>query len=789
MTLFSDLPLFRPGAPLPTHARRVAALGRPRGTEHYTIPGRGAYLVRLAEGDQITLTNLEGGQAALLLVTHPEGRPDAGLIGARADSPLAPLQALLRAAGSGMERLRRGLERRNIPLEGQGIGLFGQSSPAGDQARFTARSAGWLLLAAPAPVMDFETQNTATPIGLLLHRAHPGAQLRHALPDPLAEPLQDLRIASATARAYRIAKGDYIQIIDVDGRQCTDFQCFDARKLDRGQALPLDVTTTRSLQALAYPMPGLHGKYFDQDMTPLVEVIQDTCGRHDAFALACSAKYYDDLGYPGHVNCSENFNAALAPYDIAGRAGWMAANFFFNTAIDQHGVLVADEPWSRPGDYVLLRALTDLVCVSSACPDDTSAANGWDLTDIHMRSYSGAETFSRAAAWRPTPEDDPIMTRESGFHASFAPLTRNFTDYRGFWLPDSFTQTDPVESYWACREKAVIMDLSALRKFEVTGPDAKALLNWVLTRDVSKLGSGQVVYSAMCYPHGGMIDDGTLFRLGPQNFRWIGGSDLGGTWMREEAARLGLNVMIRSSTDQQHNIAVQGPAAREILKTVLWTAPHQPALTALEWFRFTVGRLGGPDGVPLVVSRTGYTGELGYEIFCHPRDAKQVFEAVWAAGQPCGLRPMGLAGLDLVRIEAGLIFAGYDFDDQTDPFEAGIGFTVPLKSKTADFVGREALIRRKQHPARVFVGLEIEGEEAVSHGDCLRLGRAQIGVVCSAMHSPRSHMSIALARVDVAHSASGTLLEVGQLDGHLRRRQARISPVAHYDPKKERPRS
>ena len=610
-----------------------------------------------------------------------------------------------------------------------------------------------------------------------------------ALPDPLADPLQDIRVNSATAEAYVVKAGEYIQIIDVDGRQCTDFQCFDARKLDRGIVHPLDVTTTRTIQGHNYPMPGLHSKYFDHDMVPLVEVVQDTCGRHDTFGLACAPKYYDDIGYPGHANCSDNFNGALAAYGVEPRAGWMAANFFFNTGIDAHGVMFADEPWSRPGDYVLLRALTDIVCVSSACPDDTSPANGWHLTDIHVRSYAATERFSRASAWRPLPDAEPIMTRESAFHSSFAELTRDFVEYRGFWLPNSFPGCDPVESYWAAREGVVVMDLSALRKFEVTGPDAEALLNWVLTRDVSKLGHGQVVYSAMCYEHGGMIDDGTLFRLGDQNFRWIGGSDEGGAWMREQTEKLGLNVMIRSSTDQLHNIAVQGPKSRDLMAEIIWTAPHQAAIAEMGWFRFTVGRIGGATGAPVVVSRTGYTGELGYEIFCHPKDGKAVFDAVWSAGQAHGIRPMGLAGLDLCRIEAGLVFAGYDFSDQTDPFEAGIGFTVPLKSKAADFIGRDALQRRKDTPARKFIGLEIEGQEPVGHGDCIRIGRAQVGEICSAMRSPRSGDWIALARIDVAHAAPGTAVEVGRLDGHIKRIAARVAPFPYYDPKKERPRS
>ena len=140
----------------------------------------------------------------------------------------------------------------------------------------------------------------------------PKSVRKFELPDPLADPVSILRIHSATAQSYFVKAGDYIQIIDVDGRQCTDFQCFSARKLDKGKDHPLDVTTTRTLMGSSYPMPGLHSKYYDQDMQPLVEVVQDTCGRHDAFALACAAKYYDDIGYPGHVNCSDNFNTALA---------------------------------------------------------------------------------------------------------------------------------------------------------------------------------------------------------------------------------------------------------------------------------------------------------------------------------------------------------------------------------------------------------------------------------------------------------------------------------------------
>ena len=244
-----------------------------------------------------------------------------------------------------------------------------------------------------------------------------------------------------------------------------------------------------------------------------------------------------------------------------------------------------------------------------------------------------------------------------------------------------------------------------------------------------------------------------------------------------------------ATADQMHNIAVQGPASRDILKEIIWTSPAQPTFLELDWFRFAVARIGGPQGVPIVVSRTGYTGELGYEIFCHPRDAVAVFDAVWEAGKPHGLKPMGLHALDMVRIEAGLVFAGYDFSDQTDPFEAGIGFTVPLKSKTDDFIGRDALIRRKEHPVRKMVGLDIDANIDVGHGDCVHVGRAQIGEVTSSMRSPLLGKNIALARLDVAHAAVGTEVEIGKLDGHQKRLPARVVPFAHYDPQKTKPRS
>jgi glycine cleavage system T protein (aminomethyltransferase) len=779
-----------PGPPRPGMILQPKVFSQVPGSERYVVNGCGAVLIPVEAGDRLTVSNDEGGQACELVAADSKGVIDAGILGQSANCDASGLKALLSGGDASLRGLRLGLETRGIELAGaSALRFFDHQTPAGCSEELTVTRDGVVIVAAPGDIMDFEVQDTATPLTVMVQRATIKRVAKFELPDALADPVLDLRVKTATAESYFVKAGDYIQIQDVDGRQCTDFQCFAARKLDKGVEHALDVTTTRTLQGHAYPMPGLHGKYYDQDMLPLVEVIQDTCGRHDAFALACAAKYYDDIGYPGHANCSDNFNGALAGHGVSARAGWMAINFFFNTGIDDHGVMYADEPWSRPGDYVLLRALTDLICVSSACPDDTSPANGWNPTDIHVRTYSGAESFQRSVAIRATPDSEPKMTKATGFHDSFAKHTRNFIEYNGYWLANCFAAAGPLEEYWACREKCVVLDLSPLRKFEITGPDSEALCQYIFTRNIKKLAVGQVVYSAMCYPHGGMIDDGTLFRLGRDNFRWIGGSDYGGEWIREKAAELGLNVLVRASTDMQHNVAVQGPKSRELLKEIIWTAPHNPKLEELGWFRFTPARIGNEHGVPVVVSRTGYTGELGYEVFCHPKHAGAVFDAIWQEGQAHGIRPMGLEALDMVRIEAGLIFAGYDFSDETDPFEAGIGFTVPLKSKPDDFIGREALIRRKDTPARKLVGLEINSAVDVSHGDAVHIGRARIGEITSSMLSPLLGKNIALARMDVSHAALETRVEIGKLDGLQKRLPATVVPFAHYDPKKTRPQS
>ncbi len=759
------------------------------GVERYRVNGRAATVIALEPDDTLEVRNVEGRQVCELVVFDATGRPAPALLAQPADGPATGTQAILGHNITDARRVRKGLEIVGIDLtDAIKTDVFDSTSPAGESATFTASDRAVVVVTAPGLAMDPHQPDPATALLAFVTRAtKPTAEESPLLPLPLGDMAQDLFVERRTALAYEVKAGQYIQIIDIEGRECSDFQAFDARAL-QGASLErcLDATVTRSLMGASYPGPGLYSKFYDGSMNALVEVVQDTVGRHDTFNLACAGKYYDDMGYPGHVNCTDNMNAELSPYGVAPRAGWEAVNFFYNTNIDDNNQIYLDEPWSRPGDYVLLRALTDLVCVSTACPCDIDAANGWDPTDIAVRVYPEKQTFKKAMAFRMSADADPELTRETGFHPRSSALTRNFSEYQGFWLANSFTNSGAVDEYWACREAVAVIDLSPLRKYEVTGPDAEELVQTCLTRNVRKLSDGQVSYTAMCYDTGGMIDDGTIFRLARENFRWIGGSDASGLWLRQQAAERGLRAWVRNSTDELHNIQVQGPLSRATLTEVVWTPPPQPTIEELGWFRFTIGRIGGPQGIPIVVSRTGYTGELGFEVFCHPTAASEVWDAVFEAGAGHGIKPMGLDALDILRIEAGLIFAGYEFCDQTDPYEAGIGFTVPLKSKPDNFIGRDALVSRKANPHRTLVGLELNGGEPAANGDGVFIGRQQVGEVTSGTISPTLSKNIALCRIMVQHSELGSEVEVGKLDGHQKRIPAEVVRFPFYDPDKTR---
>ncbi len=757
------------------------------GKERYWINGGSVTAILLNKNDVVTIIDPEGFQSVLITAFDQNGKCITKEFGQKPNQNSDLLQKTVFGNPS-LESsvLKNKLDAFNINLKNAEVAsLLEGETEANSQVSFECDGDALVIFAAPK-ISHSNYDLPATDLLLFVERFGVDSELIETLPDPLADASQDFRVDRRTATSYEVKAGEYFQIIDVFGRQCSDFQCFDAASLQTGEERIIDMSSTRAATGSIYPGPGLYSKFYDQNFEAMVEVIQDTCGRHDNFGSACTAKYYEDEGYFGHINCSDNFNKALDSYGIGKRKSWAAMNLFFNTFFDANNQLLFDDPWSRPGDFIVFRALKDLVCVSSACPCDIDPANAWTPTDIHVRVYPENNIFKRAIAFRKTTDAGPEMTKETGFHSRTSELTRNFTEYNGFWLANSFNNLGPTKEYWRCREDVIMTDLSPLRKYEVFGPDAELLMQTCVTRDVRKLAVGQVVYTAMCYESGGMIDDGTVFRLGKDLFRWIGGCDSSGLWLRQQAQERGLKAWVKDATSDINNLQVQGPKSREAIKDVFWTRPDQSTVEELGWFRFSIARLGDEHGIPVMVSRTGYTGELGYEIFCHPDNAEEVWDAVWEAGQAHNIAPLGLEALDMLRVEAGLIFAGYEFCDQTDPFEAGISFTVPLKSKEEDFIGREALVRRSESPHRKLVGLELTTEEIAGNGEGVFIGRNQVGEITSGTYSPILKKNIALARLDVTAAEIGKELEVGKLDGHQKRIPATVVAFPHFDPTKKR---
>ncbi|WP_372580070.1 aminomethyltransferase family protein [Ruegeria hyattellae] len=523
-------------------------------------------------------------------------------------------------------------------------------------------------------------------------------------------------------------------------------------------------------------------------MRPLLNVVQDTCGRHDTFGLACTARGYEERGFPGHVNCSDNMSSALAPYGVAQRSAWPAINFFWNTWIDPatHHLMTA-ESHSRPGDFVAMRALENLVCVSTACPDGIDPINGWNPTDVHVRIYRPDTPIRRAVAYREK-EDAPMsISQESAFHDRFAPLTEHFAPARDLWAPVSFPGHGTLGEYWACREAVTLQDMSGLRKYDVVGPDAEKLLQLATTRNVAKLPVWRGSYTLICDESGTVIDDGTLFRLGPDLFRWCCGSEESGRALNALANARGLQVRIHEMRNALPNLALQGPKSREPLRKIAFTQPQVPSLDILKWFGVTVARLNDRDGAPFMLSRSGYTLELGYEIFCAKGDALTIWDAVMQAGAEFGIVPMGSAALDIIRIEAGLAAANAEFAPGVDAFEAGLGFAVDLTK--ADFIGKPALERNARDPRRILKGLKLRCDDIPAHGAPVFAGERQVGLVTSATRSPMLECAIAMVRLSVEHAGSGTELEIGQLDGRMKRLGGIVTDIPFIDPQRKRARA
>lgn len=608
------------------------------------------------------------------------------------------------------------------------------------------------------------------------------------LPAPLGEIREEFTVPRGSALAYRVAKGELLQVIDVQGQQCSDFVAFRQDALDQGREVMIDSTATRSMVRRAYPGPGLFDKFFDPDMRPLLRVEQDTCGHHDTFGLACTARGYEERGFPGHLNCSDNISHAGAPFGVEKRGAWPAINFFWNTWMDPHvRNLMSAESRSRPGDYVAMRALDDLLCISTACPDDIDPINGWNPTDVHVRIYHEHTPVRRAIAYRQKEDAAMQISEESAFHARTSELTEHFAPARDVWAPVSYPGIGTLGEYWACRERVTLQDMSSLRKYDVIGPDAERLLSLALTRDPARLAQWRGVYAVMCDEAGEVIDDGTLFRMAPDLFRWCCGSEESARVLADLAKDHNMSARVHGLEGTLPNLALQGPRSRELLEKIVFTQPHVPSLQQMKWFGATIARLNDREGTPFMLSRTGYTGELGYELFCSASDAVQLWDAIMKAGEEFGIAPMGGAALDTIRIEAGFVAAGQEFVPGVDAYEAGLGFAIDMRKP--DFVGRAALERNQAAPRRVLRGLELNCSEIPNHGDPIFVGERQVGVVTSGTFSPTLRCGIAMARLQVEHGEPGTNLEIGQLDGHMKRLHAQVCETPFVDPTRSRARS
>ncbi|MEM6986139.1 MAG: DUF1989 domain-containing protein [Pseudomonadota bacterium] len=744
-------------------------------------------LLSLREGDLLNLINRDGGTPVWLLAFSGRGETHPDLLGL-GENPAQPVDL----THHGFEPVHAWFRARGGSVRDSrltAVVIFDQSTLAGEI--FSLRATGTVdlwLVTDPDSTRDTERLFAGGLGGAVAYELVRGSQSVIELPPPLADVRDEFTVPAGTAHAYLLEAGETVQVIDVAGQQCSDFMALNARALHDGLERHIDSTATRSMVRGAYPIPGLFDKFFDQDLQPLLRLKQDTVGRHDTFALACTARGYEDRGFFGHLNCSDNISHAFGPYGITSRRAWPAINFFFNSWID-HGdnLIQSDEAWSRAGDYVALEALTDLVAVSTACPDDVDPINGWNPTDVHVRIYKKNSPIRHAVAYRSEPESEAILTEHSAFHARTSALTRQFVVARDQWLPQNYESTRAIEEYQACRNAVTVQDMSSLRKFDVLGPDAEALLQQALTRDMRKLSVHRGVYALMCDDTGSVVDDGTLFRLAPDAFRWCCGSDDSGAQLKQLAEAKGFNVWIKSLYSAMPNLAIQGPNSRELMSRIAFTQPTAVSVENLKWFGTTVARLYDRNGEPFQLTRTGFTGELGYEIFCHTDSALAIWDALMASGSDLGIKPMGLDALDTIRIEAGLMAAGAEFGPDVDVFESGLGFAVDLRK--ADFVGRDALERNQSAQRRVLRGLKFKGHEAPTHGDPVMVGRRQVGVVTSATVSPALDCAIAMARIAVEHAEIGNEVEVGKLDGHSKRLHASCCEIPFVDPTRSRARA
>ena len=372
----------------------------------------------------------------------------------------------------------------------------------------------------------------------------------------------------------------------------------------------------------------------------------------------------------------------------------------------------------------------------------------------------------------------------------------SYREWSGYYAVSSY-ETHHEHEYNAIRNAAALIDVSPLYKYRLSGRDATRLVDRIVTRDLRKVSVGQVIYTPWCDERGKTIDDGTVSRLEENVYRWTA-ADPSLRWFRQNA--LGLDVEIEDISEKVASLALQGPTSGRLLRSVA-----EADIDRLKYFRVTTGRIAG---IPVEISRTGYTGDLGYEIWIPWSDAGRVWDALIVGGRPFDVRPAGMLALDVARIEAGLLLIDVDFasskkalieSQKYSPFEMGLGRLVHLDK--ARFVGQAALAEEKRRgPARTIVGLEIDWPAVEAIYDRLGLapqvpaaasriavpvygGRGQVGKATSSTWSPVLKKFIALATVDRPSAAPGTVLDFELTVEAVRHRvPARVVETPFFNP-------
>jgi len=308
-----------------------------------------------------------------------------------------------------------------------------------------------------------------------------------------------------------------------------------------------------------------------------------------------------------------------------------------------------------------------------------------------------------------------------------------------------------VEEHRTVRGAVGCFDVSHMGEFEVEGPGALAALQRLTTNDVTALEPGQVQYSVLCYPHGGIVDDLTVYRLAPERYMvTVNAGNIDKDWVHVTAGA-GPDARWRNVSDATGLIAVQGPRAEGLVARLA-----DVDVPRIGYYRFAQGRMAG---APTLISRTGYTGEDGFELYVGADDTERLWHALLEAGRPDGAAPIGLGARDTLRLEMRYALYGNDIDETTNPLEAGLGWVV--KPAKGEFIGREAIERvRAAGPARRLVGLEMTERAVARHGYPVVKGGAAVGVVTSGSYGPSVDRYIAMAYVASAHAAVGTELGV-----------------------------